>query len=167
VAQDPKEFASGDSNLYGYTNENPISNVYPYGLETGAVSLASSPGHACSCPPVPKYPCGRSPQNTLANSTFLDIPELIRNNENRGPYDFKREGIQFDDAGNFNFGLEAASKGIGPIFAHLGAGFYHQYHGAYDPSADGTWWNPLSFGGDSPNGHEQIDNGYQYQGCGC
>jgi hypothetical protein len=55
----------------------------------------------------------------LANSTFLDIPELIRNNENCGPYDFKREGIQFDDAGNFNFGLEAASKGIGPIFAHL------------------------------------------------
>jgi RHS repeat-associated protein len=169
IAQDPIGFAGGDPNLYGYVQNGPVSNTDQYGLETGAVSVGRYPGGpACTCPPVPEYPCGRSPQNTENNSHFLDIPQLILDNRNGGLYDFKLLGSQYDAAGNFNFGIEAGSIGILPWLAHLGAGFYHQYYGGfYDPSVDGTWWDPSSYMGDSPSGYNQISNGYQYVECQC
>jgi hypothetical protein len=99
---------------------------------------------------------------------MLDIPDLINHNRNGGDYDFKVNYVpEYDGAGNFNFGVESSSMGILESVAHFGAGLYHEYNGAYDPAQDGNWWNPLSNMGDSPNGYQQISNGYEWVECQC
>jgi RHS repeat-associated protein len=60
VAQDPLGFASKEINLYMYANGNPVSLSDATGLETGYVSLKSSPPYAMTRIPFempPLTPC--------------------------------------------------------------------------------------------------------------
>jgi RHS repeat-associated protein len=56
IGQDPIGFASGDSDLYRYVNGNPVSSSDATGLETGWVSIISSPPFPAPEPTGPAFP---------------------------------------------------------------------------------------------------------------
>ncbi|MDO5625948.1 MAG: polymorphic toxin type 44 domain-containing protein [Pseudomonadota bacterium] len=85
--------------------------------------------------------------------------------KNGAPWDYKQQGAQYQDFGNYNFGLTAAAMGIPENIALRGAGYAQQRAGTSDP----TWGNPTDWNGpygDDPADQAQIKAGYDYYNSG-
>jgi hypothetical protein len=87
-----------------------------------------------------------------------DAQELMRN---RGKWDYKRRGREWEDAGNFNYGFISAALDIPEWFALRYAGWYGTHHGAHDES-QGHWYDLSGSFGDDPRDQAQIRQGYEY-----
>ena len=86
--------------------------------------------------------------------------------QNKGPWDYKQQGAQYQDFGNFNFGLTAAATGIPEQVALRGAGDAQTKAGTSQDEWGGPW--DLNGGpyGDDPADQAQIKKGYEYYNSG-
>jgi hypothetical protein len=79
---------------------------------------------------------------------------------NKGPWDYKQQGSQYQVAGNFNFGAAGAALGVPDQVLLRGAGWAQQRAGTSDPAFGG----PLGGApyGDDPADQANIKAGIQY-----
>jgi hypothetical protein len=92
--------------------------------------------------------------NPGADAAFV---QLVRNH---GLWDYKRQGSEYEDFGNFNFGATAAAMGFPEYIAQNGAGIYQQLFGA-SRAGSGFPFFKWPYGDDKKDaGH--IKDGYKY-----
>lgn len=85
--------------------------------------------------------------------------------KNGAPWDYKQQGAQYQDFGNFNFGMTAAAMGIPEDIGLRGAGYAQGQAG----TSNSSWGNPWDWSGpygDDPADQAQIQAGYQYYNSG-
>jgi len=158
TAKDPILFGGGDVNIYAYVLGDPVNLVDPLGL-------------AGTCPKPPLAPPGVNVNNNIDiakdyswGNPFASLAfyVIVRSN---GVWDYKRQGSQYEDFGNFNFGATAAAMDFPYYIAQNGAGIYQQLRGA---AAAGQGFPVVKWPyGDDPTDAKQIQAGYDYFKCGC
>ena len=86
--------------------------------------------------------------------------------QNKGPWDYKQQSAQYQDFGNFNFGLIVAVTGIPEQVALRGAGDAQTKVGTSQDGWGGSWdlnGGPYS---DDPADQALIKKGYEYYNSG-
>jgi hypothetical protein len=84
---------------------------------------------------------------------------------NKGPWDYKQLGPQYQDFGNFNFGATGSAFGFPSDVLARGAGAAQQRAGT-STSAWGDWYGRFPYG-DDPADQAQIQKGIDYFKCKC
>jgi len=84
---------------------------------------------------------------------------------NKGPWDYKQHGSQYQNFGNFNYGATGAASGLPDFVIYRGAGWAQQQAGTSDPSWGSPWGS--SPYGDDPADQIMIQQGIEYYRCGC
>ncbi|HWA11770.1 MAG TPA: RHS repeat-associated core domain-containing protein [Burkholderiales bacterium] len=158
----------GGPNSYAYVNSSPMLYTDPRGLH--AYPWKAGPNfnpNPCPCPQVPSSPPGAScPANIQqATNNQWNPSWLYSQVQNKGPWDYKQQGSQYQDFGNFNYGATAAASNIPASIIYRGAGWAQ---GAANTSSPqwGTWWGSYPYG-DDPADQYWIAQGIQYYRCGC
>lgn len=139
-------------------------------LTAKAMSQLLTPDQARAAglvPNVPVKPATASLQQNVAQAqqhgavwvTFDMVP-------NKHPWDYKQQGAQYQDFGNFNFGVAEAAANVPENVALRGAGWAQQRADTSKPSFGNPW--DLNGGpyGDDPNDQVQIKAGYDYYNSG-
>lgn len=83
---------------------------------------------------------------------------------NKGPWDYKQQGAQFQDFGNYNFGVAGRALGFSENVLLRMAGWAQTRAKTSDPS----WGSPLGKApfGDDPNDQKWIQEGIDdYDSC--
>jgi hypothetical protein len=99
-------------------------------------------------------------QMPLATYSAIRLNWLYNQVRNKGPWDFKQQGSQYQDAGNFNFGAVGAALGVSDQVLLRGAGWAQQQAGTSLPSFGSPLGNPPY--GDDPADQAQIKQGIAY-----
>jgi RHS repeat-associated protein len=135
-----------------------------------------------ACPPVPVHPAGADINKNMALAKNEGIfnplaPLWFRNQVDYGkPWDYKTQGSQYEDFGNFNYGATGTAAYAPAFTLRRAAGRAQRGHPASpqfggDPgSLPSIFLNP--FGGtapygDDPNDQSQMNLGIQYARMGC
>lgn len=116
-------------------NTEQNSTIYPYCLDP--------PGGGTYCPPsVPLSPSGVDIDWNIAKTEVMGGAVLWFYNQvrNRGPWDYKQLGSQYQDFGNFNFGATGAALGIPDQILLRGAGWAEEQAGTSEQQT-GHWWS--------------------------
>ncbi len=167
IAEDPIGFAGGDINIYAYVQNDPMNGIDPLGLETGAVTTQSLLLSTCNCPNVPSSPSGVSCPANIGQAQQRFNPFWFYNQvDDRRPWDYKRQGIQYENFGNFNYGATGAAFGF-PFpdqILYRMAGWAHQRNTSNPNLGTPYGWFPY---GDDPNDQYWIQQGIQYYRCKC
>ncbi|MHB0972582.1 MAG: RHS repeat-associated core domain-containing protein [Thermoanaerobaculia bacterium] len=154
TAKDPILFDGGDRNLYGYAFNDPLNFLDPSGLAN------------CKVPKGP--PRANVVKNSLeAEDKGVDDARWWFNQvRNKGPWDYKQQGSQYEEFGNFNYGATGAAMGI-PDQVLLRAAGYFQPRKAWLPYF-GRWWSGAPYG-DDPADQVWIQQGIEYyrNSCSC
>ncbi|TFW18064.1 bacteriocin [Pseudomonas putida] len=79
---------------------------------------------------------------------------------NRGEWDYKQQGRQYEALGNFNYGATGTAAGLSEEFLLRGAGWAQSRAGTSN-SAFGSWWGSSPYG-DDPEDQEWIKKGIEY-----
>ncbi len=79
---------------------------------------------------------------------------------NKGPWDYKQRGRQYQDFGNFNYGATGGASGIDLGALCRAAGYAQCKAGTSLPKCGSPWGGPPY--GDDPSDQEQIRAGYNY-----
>lgn len=79
---------------------------------------------------------------------------------NKGPYDYKQRGRQYEDFGNFNYGAMTSAMGASDNLILRGAGAAQTRSGNTDPNFGSPWGGPPY--GDDPADQAQIRAGISY-----
>jgi RHS repeat-associated protein len=147
ISEDPIGWASGQTNNYAYVGGNPVSLIDPFGL---APNPPPPPPTCISTHNIPVAPAGANVFDNMDLARGIGMPEFIQRVQNNGPWDYKRQGAQYEAFGNFNFGATAWALGIPDGVAQRGAGWYQQHRGA--GGGGSTWY------GSAPYGDQAVDN---------
>lgn len=75
--------------------------------------------------------------------------------ESGGEWDYKQNGGEYEDIGNFNYGVTGSALGFSETTLKAGAGVYQVYSGTSDISFYDSW-------GDDPVDQEYIQQGIDY-----
>jgi hypothetical protein len=117
------------------------------------------------CGNVPPAPNGsdinKNMQEAAANSyNYFWFYNQVRN---KGPWDYKQLGVQYQDFGNFNFGATGYAFGFPDFILYRGAGWANQ---KADPTRKnlGSPWGGYPYGDDYRD-QEQIRRGIKYCEC--
>jgi RHS repeat-associated protein len=135
------------------------------------------------CPPVPDHPANADIRANIAEagthgpaSVFNPVKEVVdlknmnwfyNQVRNKGPWDYKQQGRQYQDFGNFNFGATGLATGLfGETMLLQEAGRAQVKAGTSKPE----WGYPPSLRhprgqppyGDDPADQQQIKNGFAY-----
>ena len=79
---------------------------------------------------------------------------------NRGEWDYKQQGRQYEALGNFNYGACGTAAGLSEAFLLRGAGWAQSRAGTSNPAFD-SWWGDPPYG-DDPEDQEWIKAGIEY-----
>ncbi len=146
----------GGLNKRGYVEGNPLNGIDPWGLRS----------QPCNCPTPPETPPGEScDANIVEAQKHLDPTWFVDQVRNKGPWDYKQRGQQYQSFGNFNYGAVAGAYGLNLEQAKRGAGWAQSRAGTSTP-AWGTWSGEAPYG-DDPRDQAEIERGYQYYRCNC
>ena len=180
---DPPCFsAEGDAPLPGDggdTNNGQLSEESNDAQSGSNGGVGSTPQ---PCPPVPVAPASASiaanikdalTVATAINANPNDSPSVGRATNlaqklfwlygqvrNKGPWDYKQQGSQYENFGNFDFGAVGAALGIDLDTLLRGAGFAQQRAGTSKPGW-GSWHGSAPFG-DDPDDQAQIVAGFAF-----
>lgn len=139
-------------NLYWYAGNNPLRYVDTTGLRYEIPS--GFEGYKPEAPPG--VDIGKNIEEAK-NMSPLEFQEAVKSG---GKWDYKRLGKQYEDFGNYNFGVTGRACGFGPETLKRGAGAYQIYSGTSDPSFGSPW--DLGSGssyGDDPTDQANIGGG--------
>ncbi|AVD81463.1 bacteriocin [Pseudomonas sp. SWI6] len=92
-------------------------------------------------------------------SAFL-VPWFYSMVRNRGEWDYKQQGRQYEAFGNFNYGATGTAAGLSQEFLLRGAGWAQRRAGTCN-SAFGSWCNDAPYG-DAPEDQAWIKAGIEY-----
>jgi RHS repeat-associated protein len=175
LSRDPIGEASDPAgNLYAYVQGNPVSYVDPFGLDVYPADFYGPllPGDCYS--PIPMHPPGADVDANMqeAANMFPD-PWAFRNAvKNKGKWDYKQQGSQYQNFGNFNYGAAGNAWGFPGTYLLKKAGEAQIVAGTSRPE-----WQPLNGivapYGDDPNDQKWIQRGINYAtnggqaGCTC
>ncbi len=161
----------------------PVGNPWdPYSDPNAGPGATGGPGEPEPCPPVPVAPANASIAHNIQdaltvaaaiNANSNDSPSvgratnlgqklfwLYQQVRNKGPLDYKQQGSQYENFGNFDFGAVGAALGIDLDTLLRGAGFAQQRAGTSKPGW-GSWHGNAPFG-DDPADQAQIVAGFAY-----
>lgn len=79
---------------------------------------------------------------------------------NRGEWDYKQRGRQYEAFGNFNYGACGTAAGLSETVLLRGAGWAQSRAGTTN-SSFGSWWGEMPYG-DDPQDQEWIKAGIRY-----
>jgi RHS repeat-associated protein len=156
---DTVEISGEGANLFSYVSDNPITRVDPVGLKIYPADYVGplQPGDCYS--QVPTAPPGVDiNQNIKEAALHPQDPFWFRDQvKNHGPWDFKQQGRQFQNFGNFNYGATGAALGLTDITLLREAGRAQQEAGTSSTSwgDPGSRWSPS--GGTPPYGDDPVD----------
>ncbi|WP_408952521.1 polymorphic toxin type 44 domain-containing protein [Lysobacter sp. Hz 25] len=121
---------------------------------------------------IPEAPAGVSMDANIADTHKHEFPNpgdmvwFKDQVQGGGPWDYKTQGAQYENYGNFHFGVVAAAMDIPEQIGLRGAGYVQIQS---DTSQDG-WGKPYDLGdssyGDDPRDQAQIKAGYDYYNSG-
>jgi hypothetical protein len=120
-----------------------------------------------TCPIPPAAPSGVSVDANIAEAK-LHIGEagwFYDRVRNGSTWDYKQQGSNYEDLGNFNFGATGRAVGFSENILLRGAGWAQGRAGTSDPSW-GSWYKSAPYG-DDPADQVQIQRGIDYYNCGC
>jgi RHS repeat-associated protein len=80
---------------------------------------------------------------------------------NRGPWDYKQLGKQYEDFGNFNYGVTGSALGIPDWLLLRAAGYASTKADRSRAKKWGHWWGGPPYG-DDPRDQQKIREGIQY-----
>ncbi len=148
----------GINALHGLGKRNPVffqGNV-PKGIATIAYGKHFPLGGNQNIGPVTKEFFLQAFPHSLGN-----LVQPSHGSNAKGKYSYKQQGAQYENFGNFNYGMTAAAAGIPEQVALRAAGWAQERAGT---SRD-EWGNPTDLGGsygDDPADQQQIRDGYAY-----
>jgi hypothetical protein len=82
-----------------------------------------------------------------------------------GDWDYKKYGDEYEDFGNWNFGVVGRALGLPEDFLLRGAGAFQQLSGTSRPEFGDPWDEPPSAYGDDPRDQQQIKDGVKHFLC--
>lgn len=139
-------------NRYGYVDADPLQLLDSLGLAPRAAKPPKPSKPSCtSLYNIPAMPESVNIFDNMDRARGMGSPEFIRLVENKGEWDYKRQGKQYEEFGNYNFGATAWAMGFPDQVAERGAGWYQQNRWA--GGGTGNWW-----GASSPYGDQVEDN---------
>jgi len=142
----------GDFNLYHYVGGNPINLIDPLGLA-----------------PQQNIPPGVDVAQNIAEAQDMSYGQWYDAVRNGGKWDYKQQGSQYQEFGNYNYGVTSRAVGIPGNIPNRGAGWAQEQAGTSLPQW-GNWWDwpssSTSFGDDPADqrwineGIKDYENGY-------
>ena len=78
----------------------------------------------------------------------------------RGPWDYKQQGRQYADFGNFHYGAVGKALGLPETMLLRAAGWAQGRSGNSDPKFGSWWWQPPY--GDDPQDQRMIKDGINF-----
>jgi RHS repeat-associated protein len=140
TAKDPILFAGGDTDLFGYVQNDPVNIIDPFGLK-----------------PPANIPPGVDVEQNVKEAQDMSPVEFYDAVKSGGKWDYKQQGSQYEDFGNYNFGMTGSAVGFSEGMLKRGAGAYQIYSGTSSPQWGWPWGSPPY--GDDPNDQRWIDEG--------
>lgn len=172
---DPIRFSAGDMNLYRYCGNNVVDKADPLGLFDICININFGFGGDPTPPepdpkpdPKPEPPNNQPPPSPPGVNIFANMNEAKKHGiywfytqvRNKGPWDYKQKGRQYQDFGNFNYGATGRAAGFSLETLLRAAGAAQIKAGTSKKE-----WGTPSGGppyGDDPADQELIRRGYEY-----
>ena len=132
----------GGINLYLYAAANPINLVDPFGLE-----------------PPKNIPPGVNMEQNVMEAQKMSAIDFYNAVKGGGKWDYKQQGKQYEEFGNYNYGMTGRAVDFSADTLKRGAGAYQVYRRNSSPKWGWPWGNPPY--GDDPRYQYWINEGIQ------